>query len=1801
MAIDKRIFTGGIDRDSDERLIKNGDYRYALNIRNVSSDGDEIGTVQNVKGNTLVTYVLPAGNNSVVGSTEYPADNTVYYFVWNSTGAHSIIEYNTITQALVRVLQNAILNFNRDFLISSANVIRMNKSDADVPDVLGLSQKLLYWTDDNERPRKININKAILHSATDYVNGYSERLNDGDLDINTVNGLPEREIYIDAVKYAPTHRPTFSFTTDTSRAVNDIRKKMFQFKYRYIYDDGERSAWSPISDVTTSDIESFNRVFNYYYPMGIDNQLNIIVQNGIDTITKIEVAAREGNDGTFFLISVTDNIHAWFSAEDTAADRVQSTQTIAFYNDKLYQAIDPNDDKKLYDNVPHAAKAQEIAGSRINYGNYVDGFDLIPTQDTTPAASVDDNFNVHLSPLYKHSEELINSVTPIIFESNSYGTYNHYATTPIYSVFSGGSFGFYVHVPFGQHPPTKDSYYVLDIAMQTKYNTGTYDWWNLKKVFLVTSDDTTAADVAEGDTNSFFNQLNNTTLIGQSNLTYTITCNMSSTDTLVIKFECISSDLIGLDSMGSPNVYNNSFVAHGGLVGPTFKSGANHDLGIIYYDEADRSSTVNKSIDSSIFVDFPSQRKVYSATTDNARGRTDCFWAIMHRPPDWATHYQWVYSGNTSVLDFVQLVIRNRWRDKDNKIYLDLSAIKSPESPPPNIFDTDVAKSYQSKGAVIDIEPAKGDRIRFISYITPGNENTVNTMGPAYGIFTGAGDEGDRHYFNTIYDFEIVDVVYDPEIPMAVTTMTAPPGATPDNWTYKKEGTYVVIEDPGVDGFRASDFGVSYDYPVGVDYNVVPDATEFEPNEYVRDYYLNAVVEIYRPQKTSIIEEAKPYYEFSDLYEIANPGTAAAFHMGESTTYRDQDGANGAAVAFQELYTLQGSNFSGTGGGWLHLSVNNSHSMGLREGDAITFAGTGNANLDDVVHIVGEIKGNAVSGGQTYNVVRTQTHLGELFTTIAAGTGRTVRRLNAATGKFSKGDVYFKPTTLFMGGKHKTMPMAFNYQGLSFTDLLELTVHNQEVYQNQERTFYMENYYFNDFYKSDNYDKGRPHFYIEYARQIRRPSSITYSEGFTVTGVINGLSNFNLSLANFKDFDDEYSSIQKISKKNDYILIFQEDKVSKVLINKSIITSASGEEMVSLTTDYFSEQSPYGGGYGISRNPESHVRYNNRDYFVDIKRGAVLRLSQDGITKISDYGMLDYFADLGNDYMSLVNDLKIIGGFDPRYNEYIIAFQKLKYSKFIIASTGKETDTSIVIDKFTDPDVDGDKVHIKVPIEIDSTIVNPFINTTGTISISNGSATLNGSGTLFLRETNSGDIIYQAGQTTPIGTVSTINSNTQITLASTYSGTTLSGVSAIAIDGSKNRVSSGREISLQNIAKGNKLSVSRREYSEGTLGNTLIPAKLRVTNDDGTTTDIDSTIDLSGGIIVIDKDDAGYKKILVKKGITLAFSEPLNRWVTFYSYEPDYMSKLNNELYSFKDGEFYIHDSNETRNNFYDTQYVSKLDVVANTSPSNNKIYSSIALEGTHSWDINDIRTNLVETTEVELGQKALNEDSGSYGENIKGVGNISTVLADATVTGTNTEFTTSLVVGDILRYQNTELGEVAVITNNTSLELTQDATVALVNMYCFVQASSSEFADKEGIFYASLKYANINTFGGITDKGTNLFGLGDVSIVNGQTALTGTNFDTNLKIGDIVRFGDGGALIGTINAVTNATTAVLEVAYPGATLTNQYAYIEETSVVEGDRFRGYYIRANMESDAIDKMELFAIGFYATQSELSNR
>ena len=58
MAQDKRVFIGGMDKDSDPRLIKDGDYRDALNIRNIASMDGTSGSVENIEGNTLVPFTF---------------------------------------------------------------------------------------------------------------------------------------------------------------------------------------------------------------------------------------------------------------------------------------------------------------------------------------------------------------------------------------------------------------------------------------------------------------------------------------------------------------------------------------------------------------------------------------------------------------------------------------------------------------------------------------------------------------------------------------------------------------------------------------------------------------------------------------------------------------------------------------------------------------------------------------------------------------------------------------------------------------------------------------------------------------------------------------------------------------------------------------------------------------------------------------------------------------------------------------------------------------------------------------------------------------------------------------------------------------------------------------------------------------------------------------------------------------------------------------------------------------------------------------------------------------------------------------------------------------------------------------------------------------------------------------------------------------------------------------------------------------------------------------------------------------
>ena len=171
-------------------------------------------------------------------------------------------------------------------------------------------------------------------------------------------------------------------------------------------------------------------------------------------------------------------------------------------------------------------------------------------------------------------------------------------------------------------------------------------------------------------------------------------------------------------------------------------------------------------------------------------------------------------------------------------------------------------------------------------------------------------------------------------------------------------------------------------------------------------------------------------------------------------------------------------------------------------------------------------------------------------------------------------------------------------------------------------------------------------------QEERRSSGLIYSGIFNSTAGINNLNQFIQAEKITKDLNPEYGTIQKLHARNTDLIALCEDKVLNILANKDAVFNADGNQQLTATERVLGQAVPYVGEYGISKNPESFSSEAYRCYFSDKQRGAILRLSRDGLTPISDAGMRDWFLD----NLSTAN--KIIGNYDERKREYNITLKR---------------------------------------------------------------------------------------------------------------------------------------------------------------------------------------------------------------------------------------------------------------------------------------------------------------------------------------------------------------------------------------------------------------------------------------------------------------------------------------------------------------------------------------------------------------
>jgi hypothetical protein len=236
MAEIKNTFTQGkMNKDLDERILPNGQYRDAMNVEITTSEGSDVGTVQNILGNDTIEQFVPASGYKCVGSISDEKTNSLYWLVKGSN-IEAVLEYSLEEGVKPVIIDtkagtiDAVLKFP-DKIITGINII----------------DNLLLWTDGVNEPRRINIDRCKQGNTTSssLTSSSHTKLIVQDQDKGDI-----KEDHITAIKKSPLKPVSYQIESANADAKSPLFEKIFpRFSYRYKYVDGEYSTFAPFTEV----------------------------------------------------------------------------------------------------------------------------------------------------------------------------------------------------------------------------------------------------------------------------------------------------------------------------------------------------------------------------------------------------------------------------------------------------------------------------------------------------------------------------------------------------------------------------------------------------------------------------------------------------------------------------------------------------------------------------------------------------------------------------------------------------------------------------------------------------------------------------------------------------------------------------------------------------------------------------------------------------------------------------------------------------------------------------------------------------------------------------------------------------------------------------------------------------------------------------------------------------------------------------------------------------------------------------------------------------------------------------------------------------------------------------------------------------------------------------------------------------------------------------------------------------------------------------------------------------------------
>tara|TARA_R100001440_G_scaffold75403_1_gene102556 strand:- start:1002 stop:5423 length:4422 start_codon:yes stop_codon:yes gene_type:complete len=1195
MANLKRHFIAGkMNKSVDERLVPNGEYIDALNVRLGSTEASEIGSVENSKGNTQITtleYNGTALSNSAkcIGVLDDSANEKLYWLVHDPDFSATtpkkldlIVSIDLKTDALVYhvisvrngTTSDTTLNFNPTYLVTGIDLV----------------EDQLFFTDDFNPPRVINVKRNYENPVAN------------------VDQFTAEELLV--IKKPPVEAPTFTLNL-TPGEEDYLEERFICFGYRYKYADNQYSATSQFSEpaFTPKPFDYTGRSNLNEGMVNAKNQAIITYNSGGPLVVGIDLLFKESGNSIIKVIQKLDK------QEEGLADNTD--YTFEFNSNKIFTVLPDSQLLRLFDNVPRFAQAQTIMGNRLVYGNYVDGYDLKDKNGSLTRLE----YTAELSSNEISIDSLSTSLSDFTFTIDG--------SVPVTDSkltidFAGAELtaGSEISIEFSlTHHSFSNTASPTDVPTETSGTTPVAFTYVLPQTFTTVNDLATSTDFIEKigtalNIKPVFDAVNPTSCSGTTftdnyNCVITPVLDSSTTPTWTKFASGQSADgqpiLIG-SSVGSDNLeltmlamrrvnntttptlnayeyFSMSLVSVNIATSPSslsLHSNRNYEVGIIYMDEFNRSTTAlvsefnsvnipcgNAHLQNKIKVTIPPQQLAPSFATrykfclkPDRDGYETIYSNLYFTNPDTSETYFLLEGENAQkVEEGARLIVK-----KDNNGFMSDCR-----------FATVLEKKAFSQLPIIGSTAPAGTYMRILAnnFSVDTSDNAVVVPGENVTQENNAGDFPIQVYYG---------------LSGGNGAFATSPGLPPYGLTITT-GTRIY---PFI---RVQRIGNPSGSVSSIDAFVTGPTDGFVSNDNYSD----------------IIE----WYESNNILAALN---ASIVNNGDVTI-----------PSFSNIATV-------------NSTANNYNLDSAGQATFVWYKDTsGGASNGEVRFVTKGVEANLGSGdvGQSIITVRWVIIRGDEVITFETEPSDALPDV-----WFEGSDSYaIDQATGFHSGNVQT-------QTGSLPAIVNTDFGNCYSYGNG-----VESYRIRDSIKGKAFSLGERAFSTsaEDYQEADRFAALTYSGVFNTETNVNNLNEFNLGLLNFKNLEEVFGPIQILSGRETDILTLQEDKISYVLAGKNLLSDAAAGSAITSVPEVLGTQIARVEEYGISQNPESFVQYGFNKFFTDSKRGALLQLRGSGqseqLTVISELGMRSFFRNL---FIGSGNTQKL-GAFDPYMNEFVIS------------------------------------------------------------------------------------------------------------------------------------------------------------------------------------------------------------------------------------------------------------------------------------------------------------------------------------------------------------------------------------------------------------------------------------------------------------------------------------------------------------------------------------------------------------------